>query len=274
MAVRSNWLNPGPAAGRRFALALCGLLLVGARASNARVASSTTPHPTQQASLPSAREIVDRHIRSVGGREALLKLRSRYVWAKYERRSRQVSGNLEVFAARPNKRVIKIEYPDVGKKLTGYNGEIGWTADPDKSPVRILGRELTQLRDESVFDVDLHDDVNVRSMETVRSVTWAGRPCYELRVVSTTGRQWLEYFDVETGLFAGSEARRETAKGPITLRTVVSSYKEYDGVQLPSRLSLKSGGTEEIITVRTVEHNGVKDAVFEPPASLKKVGER
>lgn len=221
------------------------------------------------ASLPSASEVIHRHVVASGGEEAVSRIQSRSVWARYEDVSRERRGTVMIFAARPNKRVVKIEYPDVGTEVTGFDGTTGWSSKPGSPPRLMSGAELAQLRDESEFDIAPGRDSLVSSMETVDVAQFEGRPCLRLRVVSPTHRIWFEYFDMATGLFAGRQSQHATPKGPITVTLVVSDYRRQDGVLFPYRLELRSAGSEEVVTVIRVEDNSVARSVFEVPHRLK-----
>jgi hypothetical protein len=253
--LRKRILPLGPRVG-----GIVALLLASASADAQSGAGGVT--------LRSGREIADRHIEAIGGREALMKLESREVWASFEIPGERVRGTIEIFTARPNRRVLRVTPTDGGTDVTGFDGVTGWRKDAGRSPVAIRGRELTQLRDDSAFDLDLRDPRDFTLLQNIGIVRWEGRECHKVRVVSATGREWIDYFDVATGLYAGSESRRETDKGQVTLKTVVSAYKSYDGVRLPSIVSLRSGGVEQIIKLIRVRHNRVSAAVFAPPRGL------
>jgi hypothetical protein len=236
--------------------------MVGAAPMSAARAPGLAP-------LPAARDVIARHVQAVGGAAALQRLRSRYVWAKFDIAARRLQGTVELFTARPNRRLVKLRYPDAGTETTGFDGSVGWSVPLDGPPRLLQGAELAQARDDAQFDFDLHPDSLFRSIETVDVAPFDGRPCHHLRLVSTTGRQWDEYYDVSTGLFAGSFVQRATPKGPVTVRTVATNYKDWDGVRLPERLSILTAGTLETITVAKVEHNRVDSAVFELPRALR-----
>jgi hypothetical protein len=257
--------------GRRViaaALTASLIVLTAARAAP-QSAAATAARPASSASLPSARDVIERHIEGVGGRAALLRINSRYVWARYAIPARGLKGSVYMFAARPNKRLIRIEYPELGTAVTGFDGTVGWTAEPNESPKLVRGRQLAQLRDESAFDFDLHDEQAVRSMETIEVAEFEGRPCYKLRVVTASLRESLEFYEVASGLFAGSISQRETDKGLVTLKTIVSNYKQTDDVRLPRKLVLRSAGVEQVVTIMGVTHNKVDDSVFEVPLRLR-----
>ena len=220
--------------------------------------------------LPTAREVIQRHVAAVGGEAALTAVRSRYVWARYEFPARHLRGSLELFAARPNKRVLKVQYPDMGTEVTGFDGTIGWTSKPGEAVKAVEGPELALLRDESIFDFDLHPDSVFRSLTVLDVVDFQGHQCYRLQLVSVTGRQWWEYYDVATGLFAGNLFRQETGRGPVTVITATSDYRLFDGIRLPTKLSIREAGVEDIVTIVRVRHNQVDGNVFEPPRQLRR----
>lgn len=218
--------------------------------------------------LPRAWEVIERHLEASGGRAALQRLSSRDVWARYEIPARRLRGELRVLSARPDRLLIKTEYPELGTAVTGFDGTTGWSIEPGSRPTPITDGALADLHADAVFD--RYDEDNLVSAETVDEGDFEGRRCVRLRIVRVPGRESFEYFDVITALFAGSVARRETGKGPVTMRTVVSRYESSDGVRLPHQLRIRTAGVEEIITVMRVTHNGVDPGVFRPPASVRR----
>jgi hypothetical protein len=229
-----------------------------------------TPSPAP-GMLPRAWEVIERHLEAAGGRAAFLKLVSRDVWARYEIPGRGLRGELRMFSARPNRLLIKTEYPELGVAVTGFDGLVGWTANPGARPTLVTGGALSDLSTDALFD--RYDEENLISAEVVELADFDGRPCVKLKIVRTPGRQSVEYFEVATGLFAGSVALRETDKGPVTMRTVVSRYQTFDGVKLPRSIRIRAGGVEQVITVMRVTHNNVDPATFAVPATLRRVSQ-
>ena len=225
---------------------------------------------TTTGGLPPAREIIKRHVEAVGGEAAILRVRSRYVWATYDYPARHARGTIELFAARPNKRVVKLVYPTIGTAVTGFDGAIGWTTPAGDPPRLVRGAELDQLRDQSAFDFDLHPDSLFRSIETIELADFEGRRCYVLKLTSKTGRQWTEYYDEKSGLFAGTRFPQETERGRVTAVMVVSRYQSFGtSVLLPGRVTIRSGGVEQNVNVAKVRENQVDESVFQPPRSLR-----
>ena len=63
-------------------------------------------------------------------------------------------------------------------------------------------------------------------MTTLGTIDFEGRPCYKVRLVRKTGGEDIEFYDVATGLKAGSITTRETPMGTITGTTVESRLQE------------------------------------------------
>jgi hypothetical protein len=246
----------------RGSVAAVALLPLVAAAQRPAVAS------TAPGSLPRAWEVIERHLEAAGGRAAFLKLASRDVWARYEIPGRGLRGELRVLSARPGRLLIKTEYPELGTAVTGFDGSSGWTANPGSRPTLVTGGALSDLRNDALFD--RYDEENLLSAETLGLAVFDGRPCVKVKVVRASGRESLEYFETSTGLFAGSTTLRDTDKGPVTMRTVVSRYQAFDGVRLPRAVRIRVGGVEQVITVMRVTHNDVDARVFALPATLRR----
>jgi hypothetical protein len=252
-----EWMSPGTA--RR---------VVGVLAFLPTVVAAQRPlsASTGVGSLPPAWQVIERHLEEAGGRAAFLRLTSREVWARYELPARRLSGELRVFSSRPDRLLIKTEYPELGVAVTGFNGSVGWRADPGSRPTLVKGADLADLHADALFD--RYDEENLVSAETVGITDFEGHRCMKLRIVRIPDRESFEYFDIDTGLFAGSISHPASNKGPVTMLTAVSRYQSIDGVRLPRVIRIKEGGVEQIITVMRVTHNRVDPSVFALPNNL------
>src|SRR5262245_45170101 len=76
-------------------------------------------------SLPSPRDVLDRYAKEIGGKSAFGKHDSQRVIGTIELPAQKISGKMEVFAARPNKLLMKVSMPAIGDVTTGFNGEVG-----------------------------------------------------------------------------------------------------------------------------------------------------
>ena len=219
--------------------------------------------------LPSAREIIDRHIKALGGRDALTKFSSHHVRGKVELPSQGMTGEVEIFAARPNRIKVITSLPGVGQSMEGYDGTTAWQIHPAMGPRLLEGKELDQSRRLADFYSELHDPAMYRSMETVGIVPFEGRDCYKLRLVTAFGVEVFEFYDRATRLFAGTIYAAETPMGSMNTTNVVTEYKQTSGVLVPVKTIQRMMGLEVIVTLTSFENDNVPDSAFALPPEIK-----
>src|ERR1043165_7495492 len=78
--------------------------------------------PKENGKLPSAKEVLEKYSKAIGGKAAFARHESQHAFGKVELPAQKISGQLEVFAARPNKLIMKINMPGLGDMTTGYSG--------------------------------------------------------------------------------------------------------------------------------------------------------
>jgi hypothetical protein len=240
--------------------------------------TAQTPAPADQAAprvakpaakLPAARDVIERHVKAIGGREAVLSHTSTKASGTIEVKSVGLTGSLEVFAARPNKLLSRVTLPGVGEIQEGFNGVVGWSISALTGPTLLDGKQLEQRK----FDSDYYDQVRAsekyESMTTVEQTEFDGRPCYKLRLVRRGGGEDFAFYDVKTGLKAGSVMTREMPMGSVTGTTVESNYRKFGNVLMATQLKQSAMGVETLMIITAVEHDAVDAAVFEPPAQIK-----
>lgn len=221
------------------------------------------------ASLPSARDIINKHIKAVGGRDAILAHKSMHGTGTVSVPASGMNGTIEVFGAAPNLQVIKITMGGIGEITEGFDGAHGWSVNPVTGPTLKVGKELDQVKLDADFYSDLRDAKTYPDVKTVDKVTFDGRLCYKVALSRIDGSQDVDYYDVETGLRAGVEGTRETQMGTITQTSIEGGYKKFGKLMQPTLLTTKAMGVEQRITLETVEYDTVQPSVFAPPAAIK-----
>ena len=265
-----NRLWPGSALPRLIAAMLVSFC-AGTPAAHAQAPAAPAQESAKAApaALPSARSILDRHLAAVGGREAILAHSSTKATGVFSVASAGLTGSLEVFAAKPNKNVVRIQLPGVGEIVEGFNGTHGWTVSAMTGPMLLEGKQLEEKKFDAEFHAELHDDSRYESMTTVEVTEFDGRACYKLRLVKKGGGEDFEYYDVKTGLRAGRTGTRETPMGTVTGTSVESEYRKFGKLLVPTSIRNTLMGTEQLITIKTVEFDTVPANAFEPPAAIK-----
>ena len=218
---------------------------------------------------PSAREIVDRFVKAFGGRDAYKKISSLRSTGTFELPAQGIRGNFEMVQARPAKARIKTEIPGIGQIEIGYDGKHGWQIDPLAGPTLLTGRKLTELADDSWFDGPLYESDFVKSMTVAERTTFDGRPAHKLQIVFASGGEEAQFFDVETGLRLGSEARRETPLGIVPTTSMWRDYKAFGAIRHPTVIVQRPLGIEQIIRLAAIEYDVVTPEAFDVPAQIK-----
>ena len=221
------------------------------------------------AELPTARAILDKHVAAIGGREAILSHSSTYAKGTLSMPSAGITGTLEVYGAKPNRTLVKSSIPGVGQLVEGFDGARAWSISPMTGPMILEGAQLEDKRFDSDFYSELRSADRYSSMTTLEQTDFEGRPCYKVRLVRKTGREDIEFYDVATGLKAGSITNRETPMGAMTVTTVEQDYRRFGNLLVPTMVSAQLAGVKQVITITSIEFDNVAASVFEPPAEIK-----
>jgi hypothetical protein len=221
------------------------------------------------AKLPPARSILDRHVSAIGGKEAVLSHSSTVARGTLSMRSAGLTGTLEIYGAKPNKSLLKVSISGVGDVTEGFDGTYGWTESPMTGPMLLEGKQLEEKRFDSEFHGEIRSEDRYASMTTLERTTFEGRECYKVRLVRKTGGEDIEFYDVATGLKAGSITTRESQMGTVTGTQVTGEYRKFGNLLHPTVVKSQMAGIEQTITITAVEYDAVPPSMFEAPAAIK-----
>jgi len=232
-------------------------------------AGSVSAQAAQETAPLAAQHVYDRFVEVVGGADVLSKFESSHASGTFSMPSQGIEGNLEVFGASPNKIFVRVEVPGFGMIRNGYNGEIGWTVNPAVGPMVLEGNQLEQMRQQADFYGAINRHKYIASAEIVEEVDFEGRMCHKIAVVTNWGEEYTEFYDVETGLFAGNIRSQESPMGAMEATTIVSDYKDFSGVLVPTRSVQKVMDVEQILSITSMEYDTVDLSVFDLPEEIK-----
>jgi hypothetical protein len=228
------------------------------------------PQPKAKAETwPAPRAIIDRHIAAVGGRKTILAHSSTHATGTVTIAGSGVNGTFELFSAKPNLTMLKITLGGIGDVFEGFDGTVAWNRSPMTGPMLSQGKELEQKKFDADYFADLHDDARYASMKTVDKAPFDGRLCYKVSLVRKDGGEDFDFYEVASGLKAGSLATRETSMGAITATQVVSDYKKFGDVLQPSVVKQSAMGVQQVLTFTLIEYDKVDRSVFTLPPDIK-----
>lgn len=231
--------------------------------------AGAAPGAAARSDLPAARQILDRYVQAIGGREAIMRSSSSHTTGLFEVPAAGLAGQIDIYAAAPNRMLVKTDFPQMGQVMSGFDGTTAWSVDPMQGPMVLEGKQLEEMRTQADFHGRLHESSKYSSMETTGLVDFEGKQAYSVRLVRTTGDVVEELFDPATGLLVGSVATRDTPMGPVTVTSVIGDYKTFGSQLLPTRVVQKVAGQELVVTISAVTFDDVDPAVFALPESIQ-----
>lgn len=240
------------------------LFLVG----GALTLAPAVPASAQDA-LPSGRDVINRFVDAIGGRDAILAQSGRHMMGSFEIPAQGMGGALDVYAQPPNKMLVKVTIEGIGEVLTGYDGATAWAMNPMMGPMVLDSLQLKQMQQQADFYSSLYPEGQISGLETVAEEVFEGVACYKVKVTTAWGESYHEFFDKATGLMVGSQRNQESPMGSVDIVTVVSGWHEVEGMRVPFKSVQRTMGIEQVITVDSVNALSVPDSVFALPPEIR-----
>jgi hypothetical protein len=225
------------------------------------------PAPTPS-NLPSASEIFQRSLKAIGGEDALRRHTSMRMEGTIGAEAMGMKGTMVIQALAPNLFLTTIDMQGVGTMKQGFDGNVGWTANPMMGTQLLEGRTLDELRRSADFYRDL-DPGKVWKSATVKGVTdFGGRPCHEIAVEGDMGNGSL-FYGVDDGLARGMRLEVDTPMGKLPTTTRMVEYKPFDGLLIATTTEIEAMGVVQTMRVEKVDFAPIDAKTFELPADVK-----
>ncbi|HEX6307583.1 MAG TPA: hypothetical protein VFZ69_05305 [Longimicrobiales bacterium] len=243
-------------------------MTIAARVLTAAAALCLAASAHAQEATPPVEQIIRRYHEAVGA-AAFVDIQSIHSVGAIAIPAAGITGTFEIWQARPNRTLIRASIPGFGEVQTGYTGTSGWSVDPSDGPRLLSGDEGAQAQDDAQFDSHLRTPVLVDSMTAVERTTLAGHDCYKIRTTWKSGRITTDCFSVETGLLIASVRTHHSSAGATEAVVLYEEYREFGGARLPTRITSRIQGVDQIITLERVTLNSAPDSAFIPPAEVR-----
>ncbi len=238
----------------------------------AALASLAAAPLAAQGTLPPAQQLLDRYAQAVGGRDRVARYSTARVVSEMEMPAMGMKGTIESYSAKPNRSFARIEMGAAGTTTMGFDGTVGWSSNAMQGPALAEGEQLEQMREGADFVESvtmIADPSAYASIRTVERTEMGGKACWKVKLVRKSGRESFNCYDTETGLLAGIVRTQETPMGKVETSAVVSDYKEFGGVLIPTRSTGTMMGQQIVSSTRSVEFDTAQPSVFELPAEIR-----
>jgi len=225
------------------------------------------PAAAQEISL---QEVLNNYYEAIGGLDAWQAVQSMKATGR-----RMIMPGIEapftLTVKRPNK--VRLEFTFQGMTgIMAYDGETGWMVMP------FMGKpEPEPVPDEEVEDLEQMADIagvlvdyeeKGHQVEYVGLEETEGTPAHKLKVTLKSGDVQYHYLDSEYFVPIKIEGTREVRGTVIEGETILSDYKQVDGLLIPHAMETRQAGAPSglVITIEQFELNvDVDDSIFTMP---------
>jgi hypothetical protein len=255
---------------RKAAIIALGLLLsINSLAQGTRRSTkSAALRVKSSATMPTVDAVLEKYVKALGGKAALLKIKSRFSKGTFEISSLAgVKGTLEVYEKAPNLQIATLTIPGVGTQAEGFNGTLAWALEPDSGVVHDkTGLELASAK----RDAEFYEELKLRELYphmTLKGVEKVGaHEAFVIEAAPQTGSPERLYFDTQTGLLIRKDSEEEGEEGKRSVEEYYDDYRAVDNIQLPFSIRQVSPGMNVTIKLTEVKQNvPVDDAKFNKP---------
>lgn len=254
---------------RKFAwIALSGLVMNGMAAFAGQQAEAAAPKTD---ALPKAETILDRYIEVTGGKAAYEKRTSEVSTGTFEISAAGIKGSITIYSAPPDKSYRAIDLEGVGKVESGTVDGIAWEKNPMLGPRVLTGIEKAQNLREAAFNGPVDWRKLYQKAETAGVETIDGEECYKVVLTPAEGKPLTSYYQKKSGLQVKEEMITSSAQmGDVPAEAIISGYKQFDGILVPTKILTRIAGQEFTITTDSVKANAdIPADKFDPPAEIK-----
>ncbi len=219
------------------------------------------------ASLPaqSAENIIDRHIKALGGKKALQAISSVRISGSVTRNAAASQpGDFLWQTQAPGSAYLELRWPD-GHLVEACNGRSAWRDDGKEGPRTLSGHEQLRARAVARFRNDRlltykkeNTKVQLLGRERVGE-----RAVHVIEMTTRTGVRRKLFFDVEKYMLLKEEEEQENGREEI----LFSDYRTVDGVMEPFRIQIRRmDGTFDLAVTEAKHGAGADNHIFDFPA--------
>ncbi len=212
-------------------------------------------------------EVIEASITALGGRDKLSKIKFVTQTGTISIPMAGIDGTIVLHIASPDRILLTVDFPMMGKNLQGLNDGIMWASDAMNGPRLVPEEESKDMIEQANLLAVLDYAKNNETIEYVEETQFDEQAAHKIRLVDHDGDESIEYYSVESGLLIGTEAEAMTPMGKIKSITTFQDYKELGGHLQPTKMLQKTGMADLVFTFTEADYSEIDDSVFAfPPA--------
>ncbi|MCF7975723.1 MAG: hypothetical protein K9N55_18035 [Phycisphaerae bacterium] len=216
-----------------------------------------------------AQDVVEKAIRTLGGRNKLLEVDHSLVQGTLDIKSVDIQGTFKIYSARPNKLYAWFDVNSMGILERGFDGKVYWEKSTASGPRIFTGDELKMNRLLAYFDLLYYDQI-YKELQFKKLSQVNDQPCQEIDLIAQDCNPITLSFSKTTGLPIQQEFVIPDVFEPTHVTNTIMAYKEFNGHRIPSLMVQKVRGMETHRIIQSVEFNGkLPEGIFDLPQEIK-----
>ncbi len=257
------------------------LILVGLQIHGNSASLHAQDGEKKSAELPTANELIKRHIKSIGGEQALRKLHSIKLTGtlKNDVAGHKFDAELSTLAVAPDKYRLVLQHPSFSL-IRVANGEKAWgwrsaqNIDEEGTTEWLPEEEARSFIERAIFNPELNREKLFKSLETVGLTSVGDRKAYKVQATTHDNQTHSRFFDIKSGRLVKIERMIKSAGlGDYKRETLVTNYQQHEGVWIPMRLAhtLHTGefpGTQVHEFSKATINQEINEKLFQVPSKL------
>jgi len=222
--------------------------------------------PAPAVALPAATALVAKYASAIGA-PALLK--SQAITTRGSLVMSGMTASFEMLQLAPNRMRLVTTLPGVGVIQVGFDGATAWSVDPMQGPRLLAGKELVEIQEQGDPRSSVRSSELVATVQTVADTTMGGERCYLVKLNWKSGRETFDCFSAVSGLIVGSRAVQQTSMGAVSVVTLLSDYKKFGDVMVPTKSVQQLMGQEQVMSITAVEFKSAAGVTIAPPPEVQ-----
>ncbi len=235
------------------------------------------PEPIENlVDLPNAQDLIDQHIQSIGGIEAIRGIKSRReIMRTTFYHSPEYWAETVDEITTGQRHLIKVNTSDGVKYQSGYDGTHAWSIKNGEAML-LSGQPAEEAALFAWLAPILEIKQQFKKCTTLRRVDFKGMDAYEIEVVADSGWKFYMFYDIEKKLIRGFRFDGTVDGDPRLTERLLGDHRVINGVMIPHEATawhtLKAQNQTMISSTKTMEievNVAFPDGHFEMPAQVK-----
>ncbi len=211
----------------------------------------------------SAAELIERHVKALGGRDAISSLKTLVANSKVTLKAgpQSLQGTGVNKFKMPDKSASMVDIT-VMKQESWVVGNKAWESMNGQPAEEKNGSEL----EDALYNAQIIPLAAMKELGYTAKVNGKEGDNYVMVITSPSGKEKTLYLDATTLMVTKSEYLQTTPQGTVPMMEEYSDYRDAGGVKFPHKIILTMGGGMTILSTYTYDINtALDDKDFTPP---------